>query len=133
MSSKKSKAEIKCPGLTRIWDAERVFGTAVVYIANPNDHFCDQHDFEFNTIVESWPEEVRAVNVLRRHGKRQLERKPKDKLDNELVLIFGARMSAHEALLTLERISEDIRKNGLLIGRNEADRYLSETVSGEIL
>ena len=112
--------------LKKIWKDGLVCGTAIVYLANPIDHFAAQCDFKV-TSNESHPKEVRAYREGRRNQGKSVEPLGDDRLQHELVVIFGAKMSANEAVVSLERLLADIKKSGLLIGRDEDDEHVFET------
>jgi hypothetical protein len=112
--------------LKRIWNDGSVCGTAIVYIANPIDHFSAQCDFEV-TSKDSHPKEVRAYREGRLENGKSVKRLGDDRLQDELIVIFGAKMSANEAVVSLERLLADIKNSGLLIGRDEDDQHIFET------
>jgi len=114
----------------RLWEGEELQGTYVVYSATPNNALPFVCDVDIHSLCESNIRELRAGRSVQ--AKRQAPRE--DTLHEEIAVIFGAGLSAKEAVATLERLALQIRKNGLLIGRARfgGDFYV-ETIKGEIV
>lgn len=91
-----------------------------------------QCDYELATLMDMCPNEVRAVRESRRRSGAKVKMLPKDRIRDELVVIFGPDMSAKSAVRTLRHLVDKIEKEGLLTGRDEADDYVVELVGGQL-
>lgn len=119
-------------GSSRIWNGESFAGTTILYAAKDDDSFGMQCDYELATLMDMNPDEVRAFRESRRRSGAKVKRLANDRIRDELVVIFGPDMSAKSAVRTLRRLVEKIDREGLLIGRNEADDYVVESVGGQL-
>ncbi len=111
----------------RIHGGSRFCGTASLYAATANDHMWSISDYHLETMEETRLEETRAFRLAQKKEGRPVARLRKDQLAHELVILFGPEMTANEAVAALERVANDIRENGLMIGRDEDAEYLAET------
>ncbi|MCK1301959.1 hypothetical protein IVB33_11045 [Bradyrhizobium sp. 24] len=119
-------------GSSRIWNGESFAGTTVLYGAKDDDAFGMQCDYELSTLTEVSPEEVRAFRESRRRGGGKVKKLPNNRIRDELVVIFGPDMSAKSAVTTLKHLVKKIEEEGLLIGRDQADEYVVESVGGAL-
>ncbi|UPJ74100.1 hypothetical protein [Bradyrhizobium sp. 187] len=119
-------------GSSRIWNGESFAGTTILYAAKDDGAFGMQCDYELSTLMDVNPDEVRAFRESRRRGGSKVKRLPNDRIRDELVVIFGPDMSAKSAVTTLKHLVNKIEGEGLLIGRDEADEYVIESVGGPL-
>jgi hypothetical protein len=111
----------------RIWNGEFFHGTTVMYAAVGDDSFGMQCDYVLDTLADSRKEEVRAYRASLRLDGKQVRSLAEDRVQNELVVIFGPEMSTRSAVETLRALVKKIESEGLLIGRDEADEYVTES------
>ncbi len=114
-------------GTSRIFNGNNFQGTAVVYAASLDDHTSFQCDFSIETLAETWPGQVRAQHLLRGKSGKPVPKVRSDQLGHELMIVFGPKVPANDAVAALERLAREIQKNGLLVGRDEAGDFLVET------
>jgi hypothetical protein len=131
MKSRLVKEDVN-EGSSRIWNGESFVGTAILYAAKDDDAFGMQCDYELSTLTDVHPDEVRAFRETRRRGGSKVKRLPNDRVRDELVVIFGPDMSAKSAATTLKHLAKKIEGEGLLIGRDETDEYVTESVGGSL-
>jgi hypothetical protein len=115
-------------GSCRIWNGDTFSGTTVVYAAKGNDSFAIQCDYELLTLMDYHKDEVRAVRENRRRAGAKLKPLPDNRIQDELVVIFGPEMSAQSAVKTLECLVKKIKHEGLLMGMDESEDYVNESV-----
>jgi len=119
-------------GSSRIWNGEFFGGTTVLYAAKGDHSFGMQCDYELSTLTDVNPDEVRAFRESRRRGGGKIRKLPSNRVRDELIVIFGPDMSAKSAVATLKHLVGKIEREGLLIGRDEADEYIIESVAGDV-
>jgi hypothetical protein len=115
-------------GTCRIWNGDDFHGTAVLYAATTDDHTCFQCDFELRTLEETAPEQVRSQRLLLQKKGKAVPKIKSHQLARELVVLFGPEVSANDAVAALRRLAKVIRREGLLIGRDDKEGdFLVET------
>jgi hypothetical protein len=111
----------------RIYEEETVSGTAMSYAVTVDGFAYYPVDYELFTIEESHPEDMRA----RIKKGRQQDRIPNNKLQGELVILFGPTVSAKCAVELLKRLAKEIEREGLVIGRDRLSEFVYENKNGE--
>jgi hypothetical protein len=114
-------------GTYRIGSGDVFTGTTVMYAAVGDDSFGMQCDYTLNTLEETHVDEVRAFRRSLRLEKKRVRPLAKDRVKDELVVIFGPEMTARSAVETLTALAKKIEREGLLIGRDQAYDYITET------
>jgi hypothetical protein len=118
-------------GTCRIWNGDVFTGTTTMYAAVGDDSFGMQCDYTLDTLEDTHVDEVRAFRRSLRLGKKKVRPLAKDRVKDELVVIFGPDMTARSAVETLMALASKIEREGLLIGRDQADDYITETADPE--
>jgi hypothetical protein len=116
----------------RIWSGSDFAGMAVGYGAYGHDVVPMQCNYELDSSFGGDPKEVRAYRKSRRRKGQKVKKLGKNKLRHELFVVFGPEMSAAEAVRTLKCLIKDIENNGLLIGRDDTDDYIIESLAGKL-
>jgi hypothetical protein len=86
----------------------------------------------FSFADESEPADMRATRLFRASQGEPVDEVPDDKLAEELVVIFGAKMTAAKALATLKALVARIEDEGLMIGRVGSGDFVHEAVGREL-
>src|SRR5437588_10124385 len=79
-------------------------GTAMIYAARGATSFALSGDYRVSFEDESDPEDMRASRLFRASQGEPVDEVPYDKLADELVVIFGAKITAAKALATLKAL-----------------------------
>jgi hypothetical protein len=105
-------------------------GTGVVYFAHPMRHGMNveitMSDYEINLDNETHEEQLRYARRTRVKTSGELS----DRLEDEVLVIFGPDVSPRGAIKALRRIIESIKGTGLLIGRDENGELVWEMTDG---
>lgn len=107
-------------------------GTAMIYTATGLASFVLSGDYNVTYADESEPEDLRATRMYRKSCGQRVRKVPKDKLADELVVIFGAQITASKALQTLKALIARIEDEGLLIGHVGDGDSIYETVGRDL-
>lgn len=94
-------------------------GTAIIYAPSGSNTFGFSGDYDLSFQDESRPNELRGYREVRRRRGLKVNDLSDSKLRNEMLVVFGAEMSAKDALRTLEALMERIKAEGLYIGRDK--------------
>jgi hypothetical protein len=119
-------------GTSRIWNGDGFRGTAVIYAVTQDDHTAFQCDFELETLHETYPTETRAYRESSRNRGKKVRPLARDRLCHEAVIIFGPEMLPNDAAAALRRLALRIETHGLLVGKDEKDRYVTEAIDGNL-
>jgi hypothetical protein len=95
---------------------DRWTGTAMIYTARGRDSYGLWGDYKVNYRADTDPEDLRAVRLAKQSRGRTVAALGDDKLNSQLVVIFGADMSADSAVKTLEALILRIKDQGLCTG-----------------
>jgi hypothetical protein len=114
------------------WSIEnRWTGTTIMYTARGKESFGLCGDYEIGYQTDEEPEDVRAARLAKRARGKKVADIGDDKLSDQLVVVFGAEMSATSAVETLEALIHRIKAEGLCIGRPKLeDDFWYEDVEG---
>jgi len=112
-------------------DAEWL-GTAMIYAASGCGSFALSGDYEVSYEDESEPEDLRAARLFRASQGEHVDEVPFDKLGEELVVIFGAKMTAAGALKKLKSLVARIEDEGLIVGRVGSGDFVHEPVERDL-
>jgi hypothetical protein len=112
-------------------DSERA-GTAMIYAARRATSFALSGDYRVSFEDESEPEDIRATRLFHASRGKPVDEVPHDKLADELVVIFGAKITAATAIATLKALATRIEDDGLIVGRVGGGDFLHETVRREL-
>lgn len=117
-----------------VWNADVLSGTCVMYAGTEDDATPIICDVKLMTRQQSDLGQLRASYLLEtKQEKRRRGRAAFGPLGCDMATIFGAELSAKDAVASLRRIADLIETEGLLIGRDHCrDRYYVETVDSEI-
>jgi hypothetical protein len=115
----------------RIRTGDTFTGTAVIYGAAGSDSFGMQCEYEINTFLETRKLEVRAVRENRRIRGFEVQPLQDDRLKHEMLVVFGAEVTAKSAVETLRQLTKKIKAEGLFIGTDEAGNPVFEPVEDE--
>lgn len=107
-------------------------GTAMIYAASGNSTSCLSGDYCVSYQDESEPRDLRANRLYRRSQGQRVNKVPRSKLGNEMIIIVGANITAAKAVQTLEAVIRRIEDEGLLIGRVETGDFIHETTEKEL-
>jgi hypothetical protein len=112
------------------WSADAEWsGTAMVYTASGNTSWALSGDYEVSYQDESYPEDMRASRLFAASRGERVRDVPYDKLGDELVVVFGAKMTAAKAIKTLKALTARIEDEGLMIGRVGHGDFVHEHAS----
>ncbi len=119
---------------SRIFNGDIFAGTYVAYAATPwGDITPFACDAKIHSLDESRPDEFRAYRKATEKRGSKPGPSRASAFQQEICVIFGPRLSAKQAIAALERMVENIKSKGLLIGRAEAEGdYHVEQVDGTI-
>ena len=102
-----------------------------MYLFEPNgDALPFLGDYEFDMILESSPEQLRAYRKHRQSEGKPMPKLPGNSLRDHVLIAFGPQVSPQQAIATLERFLKDIKSTGLLIGRDPNGNLVWEHVNG---
>ena len=104
-------------------------GTAMIYTASGLGSFALSGDYEVNYELESDPEDLRAARRFETSQGVAIGPIPDDKLGDELVVIFGAKLTAAKAVKTLNALVGRIRDEGLILGRVGTGDFVYESTN----
>ncbi|WP_152527646.1 MULTISPECIES: hypothetical protein [unclassified Afipia] len=76
--------------------------------------------------------EMRAYQIERMCKGKKVKELSDLTLQDDLVVLFGPGLSAKDAIASLKQVIKNIKKGGLLVGRDPKDFDVVETVSGDI-
>jgi hypothetical protein len=107
-------------------------GTAMMYAASGIRSFALSGDYQISFDDESELGDLRAARLYRASKGDPVAEVPNDKLADELVVIFGAKMTASKALFTLKALIARIEDDGLILGRVGSGNFVHETVEREL-
>ncbi|MEH2565590.1 hypothetical protein [Bradyrhizobium sp. AZCC 2289] len=107
-------------------------GTAMIYAASGITSFGLSGDYRVSFADESEPADMRATRLFRASQGVLVDELPDDKLADELVVIFGAKMTAAKALATLMALIARIEDEGLMIGRVGSGDFVHEAVGQKL-
>ena len=118
----------------RIFDGDEFSGTYVTYGATPcgciTPFTCE---VEIHSLSDTRGDELRAYRQMKKAHGRKLRPLREDAFHEELFVIFGPDLSPKRAVAALEKLAQNIRTEGLLIGQVERDGdYFVETLDGKI-
>jgi hypothetical protein len=115
------------------WDIDSEWsGTAMVYVGRSLESFALSGDYLVNLADETEPEDMRAARVYRASQGERISEVPYNKLADELVVIFGAKMTAQKAVSTLKALIARIEDDGLIVGRIGGGDFVHEPVGREL-
>jgi hypothetical protein len=103
-------------------------GTAIIYAASGKRTFGFSGDYDLSFRDETSPNELRNYREDRRGRGLRIKALTESKLRNEMLVVFGAEMSAADAVRTLEALTTRIKAEGLYIGRNKDGDFIAEAV-----
>jgi hypothetical protein len=133
MQKKKSKPSSKRWKVRDYWGIDSDWsGTAMIYAASGVASFGLSGDYRVSFTDESEPADMRATRLFRASQGDRVDEVPDDKLAEELVVIFGAKMTATRALATLKALVARIEDEGLMIGRVGSGDFVHEAVGREL-
>src|SRR5436189_3528599 len=89
-------------------------GTAMIYAARGATSFALSGDYRVSFEDESEPEDMRATRLFHASRGKPVDEVPHDKLADELVVIFGAKITAARAVTTLKALVARIEDDGLI-------------------
>lgn len=112
--------------INRIWDGDVFEGTAIIYGATPDQHVTDQCDFRVSLLTESDPKKVRAYRENAKTWGEAKEALSSRDIVKELFVVIGPEMHASDVVETLERLVNEIKRGGMVIGRDKKQDYLLE-------
>src|ERR1700742_2791593 len=92
-------------------------GTAMIYVVRDAGSFALSGAYRVDFDEESEPEDLRANRLYRASQGSRVDEVAEDKLSNELVVIFGVKMTATKAVSTLKALIARIEDDGLIVGR----------------
>lgn len=115
---------------SRLWERNYLFGTSIVYAATTKEDASFLCDYYLPLLDETHLSECRARRKQRQRSEECVESLADERLSNELLVIFGPEMSAHDAVITLQRLLDRIRESGLLVGRLDNNEYAVELLDG---
>lgn len=107
-------------------------GTAMIYTANGIGSFALSGGYRVTYEDESEPEDLRAARLFRASKGMPVGEVQHDKLGAELVVIFGAKMTATDAVKTLKALVARIEDEGLVVGRVGQGDFVHEPVGREL-
>jgi hypothetical protein len=107
-------------------------GTAMIYAASGVSSFGISGDYRVSFTDESEPADMRATRLFCASQGESVDEVPDDKLAEELIIIFGAKMTAINALATLKALIARIEDEGLMIGRVGTGDFVHESVGREL-
>ena len=107
-------------------------GTAMIYAARGATSFALSGDYRVSFEDESEPEDMRATRLFHASRGKPVDEVPHDKLADELVVIFGAKITAARAVATLKALVARIEDDGLIVGRVGGGDFVHETVGREL-
>jgi hypothetical protein len=107
-------------------------GTAMIYAASGTGSFALSGDYQVGYEDESDPEDLRAARLFQASQGKEVGEVPYDKLGEELVVIFGAKITAVSAVETLKALVARIEEEGLIIGRVGMGDFIYEPVEREL-
>jgi hypothetical protein len=120
-------------GYGHIWDNLEFRGTYGVYAVGGDGI---QPMVCRATIDDTGPRNIQETRAYRRELKRmgkKVRSLRDDTLHDELVVVFGPKMSPGSAVKRLRELANHVEKNGMLIGVDMRDNYVFETVDGSFL
>jgi chromatin segregation and condensation protein Rec8/ScpA/Scc1 (kleisin family) len=90
-------------------------------------------DVEVHSLSKTRLDELRAYRQIKERQRRRLRPLREDAFHEELFVIFGPKLSTKKAITALEALLENIRKDGLLIGKVEPfGDYYVESIDGKV-
>lgn len=104
-------------------------GTAIIYAGSGEKTWGFSGDYDLTFQDESCPKELRFYREDRRRRGLKVKQLNESKLRNEILVVFGAEMSAKDAVRTLEALTERIKAEGLYVGRDKDGDFIAEDVS----
>jgi hypothetical protein len=107
-------------------------GTAMIYAASGAGSFALSGDYQVSYEDESDPEDLRAARLFQASQGEDVGEVPYDKLGEELVVIFGAKITAVKAVETLKALVARIEDEGLIIGRVGVGDFIREPIEREL-
>ena len=107
-------------------------GTAMIYAARGATSFALSGDYPVSFEDESEPEDMRATRLFHASQGEPVDEVPHDKLADELVVIFGAKITAAGAVATLKALVARTEDDGLIVGRVGGGDFVHETVGREL-
>ena len=107
-------------------------GTAMIYVVSGTALFSHSGDYQVSYKSESEPEDLRAARLYRASRGEDVGEVRRDKLGDELVVIFGAKMTAARAVEALQSLMARIQEGGFMIGRVGASDFIHESVEDEL-
>ena len=118
----------------RIFEGDDFNGTYVCYGATPcgciTSFACD---IDIQSLSETRVDELRAYRQMRQRRGRRLPSLRDKAFHEKIFVIFGPELSAKRAIAALEKLAENIKKHGLLIGRAEPEGdFYVESLDGKI-
>jgi hypothetical protein len=113
----------------RIYEEETISGTAISYTITSDGVAHYPIDYELCSLGESFPGEMRACA---KDGD-QRGASGDSKLQGELVVLFGPKLSAKGAAELLTQLGEKIAREGLAIGRDEDGGFVYEMADGRTI
>ena len=119
----------------RIFESDEFNGTYVAYGATSWGGITPiACDVDIKSLSETRVDEFRAYRQMKKNHGRRLRPLRDDAFHKELFVIFGPNLSPKGAIAALEKLADNIRKDGLLIGRVEPDGdFYVETLDGKII
>ncbi|QDM16066.1 hypothetical protein FNL56_09370 [Tardiphaga sp. vice304] len=104
-------------------------GTAIIYAASGETTFGFSGEYDLSFRDETRPNELRGHREDRRRRGLKVKDLSGDKLRNEMLVVFGADMSANEAIVTLKTLLKRLMAEGLYVGRDNDGDFVKEAVS----
>lgn len=115
------------------WSSDAAwFGTAMIYAASGTGSYALSGDYEVSFANESQPEDMRAARLFKSSQGELVDKVSHDKLGDELVVIFGASITALKAVQTLRALVARIESEGLIIGRVGHGDFVHEKTTREL-
>ena len=104
----------------------------MIYAASGCGSFALSGDYKVSYEDESEPEDLRAARLFRASQGENVGEVPFDKLGEELLVIFGAKITAATALKTLKSLVARIEDEGLIVGRVGLGNFVHEPVERDL-
>jgi hypothetical protein len=104
----------------------------MIYAASGSGSFALSGDYRVSYEDESHPDDLRAARLFQASRGRDVGEVPHDKLGEELVVIFGAKITAANAVKTLKALVARIEDEGLIVSRVGFGDFVHEPVERDL-
>jgi hypothetical protein len=121
-----------CNHISNCFESRGTYGAFVVARDGIQPMVCHA-TIDDNYLHDNHLREVKETKAYRRELKqkgKKVRALREDMLHDELVVVFGSKMSAASAVKRLRELAKNIEKNGMLVGINMSGEYVTETVDG---